>query len=179
MSDLCKTRRRVPDTFVHISPAAAAMRTLVVLLLVLAASPSRGQTAALTPEQQAVWTVVEAYNTAYAQRDIDGFMRHVHPRFVGWDGEALHPDGAAAMRAFLGAWLALPWRSAATSVHPASVEVFGDAAVVHYHFTMMVLSDSGSPRTMRERWTDTLVREGGRWQLAGSSGGTVRLSSGS
>jgi ketosteroid isomerase-like protein len=54
---------------------------------------------------------------------------------------------------------------------PVAILARGDMAVVHYVLTYHVTNEKGEHETGESRWTDTLIKEGGKWMLFGDHGG--------
>ncbi len=104
-----------------------------------------------------------------------------HPRFHAWNRATGRLDGHDAM---VGRWKSAleTERILAVKLEPTAVEVFGDFAAAYYvsHETVQQLRGSPAPAdaSAREagptvvsiRWSDYLVREGGRWLFVGYGG---------
>jgi ketosteroid isomerase-like protein len=63
-----------------------------------------------------------------------------------------------------------------TYVHeerPIDIIVRGNVAVVHYIVSAHSKNESGEHTSTEARWTDTLIKENGRWLLLGDQGGST------
>jgi ketosteroid isomerase-like protein len=60
------------------------------------------------------------------------------------------------------------------TITPARVWVNGDFAYVHYYYTQVTEGVDGKPNTEKGRWTDILMKKGGKWMLVGDHGGEIK-----
>lgn len=129
-----------------------------------------GRTQELTTEQREVWAVVEAMWERYAAGDVQGMLDRMHDEFTGWEYGEVAPRPKSDLREVLLAGFA-----AATVIdydlEPVVIRVIGDAAVVHYRFAHTFEALDGERHTGRGRYTDLLIRSGGRWIFVADHGG--------
>ena len=167
------------------------MRVIAFTVLVMfAAAPAAfGQrrddtfdvTKQLDSAQRAVWHAVEARWRAWRAGDLDTMLGLYHRRFHAWNRVTGRLDGHDAM---VGRWKSAleTERILAVKLEPTAVEVFGDFAAAYYvsRETVQQLSAAtapadtsarnAGPTVVSIRWSDYLVREGGRWLFVGYGG---------
>lgn len=147
-------------------------RRLTTLLLALgivctarAQEPSM-TTPSMTADEQAVWASVEATWQHFAAGDLDAALAdYEHWHRWGIDDPGLWNRADLREHDVRG-------RSKGHiedgRLEPVRVQVFGDAAVVHYiaHVTF-VFEETGERFPETSRWSDFRIREGGRWVIVG------------
>jgi ketosteroid isomerase-like protein len=140
--------------------------------LVAACAPCGVLAQQWSAEQQEVWQSVEAYTEAFAQGELDEFLSYFHEDFTGWNiGDAVPRNKAFVEKAVSQAFLSqqMLWYH----LTPLIIEVHGDVAVVHYYATWTRGGMDGTESTTTARWTDVLLKQGGRWVMIADHGGTV------
>jgi ketosteroid isomerase-like protein len=122
----------------------------------------------LTPEQQEVWTAVEALVDHFTSGELEAAYEYLHPELVWWNtgnsvpgsrDEAWELDNAFAM--YAGKWLA-------HTLTPLAVVVSGDAAAVYaYQRGFREDTPGGNASWATMRLVFVMKKEDGRWlQLA-------------
>jgi hypothetical protein len=142
----------------------AALTTAALL------QPWQAAAQAWSPQQQEVWTVVQAQWQASMAKDAGWMERFLHRDFRGWGADEPAPrDRESAAR-----WARYEMEGGSTVVQdlaPMAIVVHGNAAVVHYHFSEARTDREGKHRTVHGRYTDTLVKENDQWRFLAWSGG--------
>ncbi len=123
-----------------------------------------------TKEQQEVWKVVQDYWALYAKGDIKGFLDYFHKDYCGWSNDAAVPSGKEVSQK----WLEYMYQGSKVPLYqidPVCIKVFGNTAFVHYYYDMIRESSDGKKSHSTGRWTDILLKEGGKWLVIGDHGG--------
>jgi hypothetical protein len=120
-----------------------------------------------SPAQQEVWEFEAA---CWNDRTTDFVERCFHSDFQGWGIGSTIPSSKADRRVTAA-------RSRATEdqvylfLKPVAITVHGDMATALYIATYTQKNkETGEEKTLTERWTDVLVREGGRWSWIADHG---------
>jgi ketosteroid isomerase-like protein len=148
-------------------------RSAILIALATAALLQPWQASAQTwsPQQQEVWTVVQAQWQASMAKDAGWMERFLHPDFRGWGADEPAPrNKESASR-----WARYDMEGGAIVVQdlaPMAIVVHGNTAVVHYHYSQARTDREGKHRTAHGRYTDTLVKENNQWRFLAWSGGT-------
>jgi hypothetical protein len=143
---------------------------LAALAILLIIQPLQASAQTWSPQQQEVWGVVQTRWAALARGpDSTGWL--LHPDFRAWTaGEQFPSDGES-----VGQWTRHDMESFSTVIQnlvPVAIAVDGDSAVVHYHFYAPRRADGkGTLRTVRSRYTDTLVKDNNKWRFLAWKGG--------
>jgi ketosteroid isomerase-like protein len=121
-------------------------------------------------EQKEAWASEIGYWKAIADRDDATAVAYMHEDYKGWFyGDAL-PAGKSAAK--MGFSHSFPLTKVFYhGVTPLSIVVRGNLAVVHYILAAHVTNEKGEHESIEQRWTDTLIKEGGKWLLLGDHGG--------
>jgi len=140
----------------------------MVLLLLANVSFLNAQT--WSKDQQMVWNNVQAYWKFYGDGNLDGFLSYMHDGYLGWNvGTPLPSTKADASK-----WMKHYWEKRKVTIYdinPVGIAIFGDVAVVHYYYTMMVADEEGKEKNVSGNWTDVLMKQGDKWMLIGDHGG--------
>ncbi len=121
-------------------------------------------------EQQMVWKTVQDYWAVSATGDIDGFMAYFDDSYLGWNISQPLPSGKAETRK----WLSYFWTKSKMTIYeiqPVGIKVFGQVAIVHYYYTMLLKNEEGKEKDNSGRWTDVLMKKGDKWVLIADHGG--------
>jgi hypothetical protein len=140
----------------------------VSLALVVIASSASAQT--WTAEQQEIWKFEELQWKMAAEKDLTWIDKMVHPSLSYWDTEQPGPQNKAS----LARWNR--YTSTNTTVleqelFPISATITGNVAVVHYRYSIASENYKKERETVTGRYTDVLIKEGGRWLFLGWAGG--------
>lgn len=107
------------------------------------------------------------------RRDWDAFFAHFHPEFVGWTSLRPTPVTLDTRRK----WVPFMYASVKIieyEVQPLSVRIYGaGTAICHYLAFKAKQRGDGSMQLEREKWSDVLLEQDGRWLIVSDSGGPV------
>lgn len=126
----------------------------------------------MTAAQLEAWRTVESYSECLARRDWEGFFSHLHDDFVGWT----HRRTAPTTKGVRQKWVPFLYRSLEIvewEVQPLSVRLYGNVAVCHYLTLKAIKREDGTVEFEKEKWSDVLVKQDGRWLAVSDSGGPV------
>jgi len=146
-------------------------RLLVIsffLAMVVFAGASSAQT--WTPEQQEIWRFEEQQWKMAADKDLSWIDKMVHPNVSYWDADRQAPQNKAS----LSRWSR--YNSASSTVleqelSPISITITGNIAVAQYRYVMARENYKKERETVTGRYTDVLIKEGGRWLFLAWAGG--------
>jgi ketosteroid isomerase-like protein len=119
--------------------------------------------------QQDVWKVVNNYWAVLAKGDVAGFLEYFHPDYLGWDDNSPLPSTKTDIQK----WLQLEMAGSkilAYDIKPVGIRVFGDFAFADYYYSFASEMD-GKKKMEEGRWTDILMKQGGKWLIVGDNGG--------
>ena len=148
------------------------MKKALMLLgaLSLASFPMIAGAQTWTAEQQAIWELEEEQWQMSKDKDLTWVDKMVHPNISYWDVDQPGPQN----RASLVRWNR--YNSTASTVleqelFPISVTITGNLAVAQYSYTVVREDYKKERVTVTGRYTDVLIREGGRWLFIAWAGG--------
>ena len=138
------------------------------LTLVAFAGMASAQT--WSPEQQEVWRVEEQQWKMAAEKDLTWIDKMVHPNVSYWDTDQPGPQNKAS----LSRWNR--YSSTNTTVleqelFPITITITGNIAVAQYRYSIARENYKKERETVTGRYTDVLVKEGGRWLFLAWAGG--------
>lgn len=123
-----------------------------------------------TPEQQEIWQLEAQQWQMSKDEDLSWIEKLAHPALSYWETGQEMPQN----RASLSRWN----RYAAASntvleqeIFPISLTITGNVAVAHYHYQIVREGYDKKRETVQGRYTDVLIKEGGRWQFIAWTGG--------
>jgi ketosteroid isomerase-like protein len=119
--------------------------------------------------QKEVLKVVNDYWAVMAKGDLAGFFDYFHTDYLGWDEGSTLPSTKSESQKALQFFTAGS-KISFYEIKPVGVRVFGDYAYVHYYYTMVIEKD-GKKKVESGRWTDILMKQGGKWLCIGDHGG--------
>jgi hypothetical protein len=146
-------------------------RTHAVLgMLCLALLPTLSFAQTLNAEQQEVWKLEEQQWQMSKDKDASWIDKMVHPNVSYWDVDQPGPQNKASL---------VRWNRYNTSngtvleqeLFLNSVTITGNVAVVQYSYTRAMENYKKERETVTGRYTDVLVKEGGRWLFIAWAGG--------
>lgn len=146
-----------------------SLSTLILTILLL--SNVYGQE--WSAEQKAVWAGVDEYWAATLSSDPMSFTNYFDESYQGWSYENEAPGSKADAVKSLSYWTK-KGKTQYYVIKPAKIWVKGDFAYVHYYYTQVTEGSDGKPNTERGRWTDILMKKGGKWMLVGDHGGETK-----
>ena len=142
------------------------------LSLSLALAVSAGVASAQTwsPDQQEILRFEEQQWKMDAEKDLSWIDKMVHPNVSYWNTDQPGPQNKASL---------LRWNRYAHSnatvleqeLFPISVTITGNIAVVQYRYSIARENYKKDRETVTGRYTDILVKEGGRWLFLAWAGG--------
>jgi len=147
------------------------MKTLAAFVcLILGALSSVAAAQTWTAEQQEVWTVEQQQWEMAKDENLGWIDTMVHANLSYWDVDQPGPQNKAS----LASWSR--YSSAASTVlqqelFPISVTITGNLAVAQYRYTVVRENHKQERETVTGRYTDVLVKEGGRWLFIAWAGG--------
>ena len=140
---------------------------LVFLLLI---NINTGFSQEWSKDQKMVWNNVETYWKISSEENLEGYMAYFHEDYLGWAMNTPVPSTKSDVSKWMKHW----WSKSTVSIYdiqPVGIAVFGDVAVVHYYYTMMVANEEGKEKSRSGSWTDVLKKQGDKWVLIGDRGG--------
>lgn len=148
---------------------AIALATVLCLGVLVAAPAAAGD---WTDAQQAVWSNVEAYWSAWAKGDVGGFFSYVDDDYMGWSVDSPMPASKASSNKWMSFW-ATNNSVAMYEITPLTILLHGDVAIVHYYYSQATKDKEEKMHSEQGRWTDILVKQGDRWVLFADHGGAM------
>ena len=143
---------------------------LFVISILLVAFNSQITAQEWSAEQKDVWKNVEAYWYLAAKGDLDGFVSYFHESFMGWNYGA-PATSTKSSREKLIKFFAPQNKTLFYNLTPVGIWVQGKFAFVDYHYMEVTENKDGKRDTDIGRWTDILIKDGGRWVMVGDHGG--------
>lgn len=140
---------------------------LSVLLLAFAGTVSAQTWSA---EQQEIWKFEETQWQMAKNEDMSWMDTMVHPNLSYWDIDQQSPQDKAS----LGRWTR--YNSGNNTVleqelFPIAITITGNLAVVHYRYVVARENYKKDRETVSGRYTDILLKEGGKWMFISWAGG--------
>lgn len=142
--------------------------TLAVFSLLAVAGPASAQT--WSTEQQEIWKFEEQQWQMAKDKDPTWIEKMVHPSLSYWDSDQPSPQNKASLTR----WNRYNNTNATVleqELFPLSITITGNIAVVHYRYTTARENTKKERETVHGRYTDILVKEGGRWMFISWAGG--------
>jgi ketosteroid isomerase-like protein len=125
-------------------------------------------------EQKEVWAFEVAYWKAIAAPDAASALAMMHDSYRGWNYPSSVPGTKESAKASF-AHFSTTTKNFLHFPTPIAILVQGNVAVVHYYIGFHGTNEKGEHESSQDRWTDTLIKEGGKWLLLGDHGGDVSL----
>jgi ketosteroid isomerase-like protein len=123
-----------------------------------------------TSDEAAVWAAIELQWERQQRGDTRWTDELLAEDFMAWPNNSPAPQNLPSVRM----WNEFNNKQAKTIQHelyPLSIVVHGDMAVAHYLYTQATESKDNKVTISNGRYTDILVREGGRWLFISWHGG--------
>jgi ketosteroid isomerase-like protein len=118
-----------------------------------------------TKTQKEVWKNVETYTSLIMKGDVEGFLDYFHKDYSGWNYYELKPVNKINIKNEL--WN-LPKREIDSyNITPVAINIFNDAAIVHYYYSATFKNTEGREKTKKGRNTDILLKQKDKWVLIG------------
>jgi hypothetical protein len=142
----------------------------VLLVILFGLFPLFAVAQTWTAEQQEIWRLEEQQWQMAKDKDLTWIDKMVHPNLSYWDVDQPGPQNKSS----LAQWSR--YSSAASTVleqelFPISVTITGNLAVAQYRYTAVREDHKQERVTVTGRYTDILVKEGGRWLFIAWAGG--------
>jgi len=143
-------------------------RLSLSLVLVAFAGAASAQT--FSPEQQEIWKFEELQWKMAAEKDLSWIDKMVHPNLSYWDTDQPGPQNKAS----LSRWNRYTSTSSTVleqELFPIAITITGNIAVVQYRYSTARENYKKDREAATGRYTDILVKEGGRWLFIAWAGG--------
>ena len=125
-----------------------------------------------TAEQKEVWAGVQKYWEIDEDNQL-AFLEYFDDSYLGWSYNSQAPGTRDdAVKAFT--YWTKKGKPKFNTLTPARIWVNGNFAYVHYYYTQVTELNDGTPRQEKGRWTDILMKKGGKWMIVGDHGGEVK-----
>jgi ketosteroid isomerase-like protein len=121
-------------------------------------------------EQKEVWGGVEAYWAVARSDNPMEFLNYFDDSYCGWDNESEVPSNKADVEKYIKYWTT-KGKVVLYTITPARIWVNGNFAYVHYYYSQVTEGSDGKPISESGRWTDILMKKGGKWVMVGDHGG--------
>jgi hypothetical protein len=148
-------------------------RILFVVMLFLLATVVNSNAQSWTAEQKSVWAGVEEYWATGTSSNPMTFLNYFDDSYTGWNYNSETPGTKSDAVKSLTYWLN-KGKVQFYVITPSKIWVSGDFAYVHYYYTQVTEGPDGKPNTEKGRWTDILMKKGGKWMLVGDHGGEIK-----
>jgi len=145
-----------------------ACRALACAVVLTWAGAASAQT--WTPEQQELWKLEEKQWQMAKDKDLSWIETMVHPNLSYWGADSPVPQ----TRASLSRWNRYDNTNATVleqELFPHSITITGNVAVVNYHYQIARESYKKERETVRGRYMDVFVKDGGHWLFIAWTGG--------
>jgi ketosteroid isomerase-like protein len=142
--------------------------TLLGFILLLSAAPAAAQT--WSPEQQEIWKFEEEQWKLSMAKDLSWIPNMTHANLSYWDSDQPTPQNQASLTR----WSKYNYGNSTVleqELFPISATITGNIAVVHYRYRLATENYKKERETVTGRYTDVLVKEGGRWRFITWAGG--------
>ena len=121
-------------------------------------------------EQQEIWQFEQTQWQMAKNEDMSWMDTMVHPNLSYWDIDQQSPQDKAS----LGRWTR--YNSGNNTVleqelFPIAITITGNLAVVHYRYMVARENYKKDRETVSGRYTDILLKEGGKWMFISWAGG--------
>ena len=141
---------------------------LVPFALAALANAAAAQT--WSTEQQEVWKLEEQQWKMSAEKDASWIDKMVHTNLSYWDNDQVAPQNKASL---------VRWNRYNSGnstvleqeIFPISVTITGNIAVAQYRYSQARENTKKERETVSGRYTDVLVKDGGRWMFIAWAGG--------
>ena len=140
------------------------------LLFALVAVAGAASAQTWTPEQQELWKFEELQWQMAKDKDLSWIDKMVHPNLSYWDSDQQSPQNKAS----LARWNRYNSANATVleqELFPISATITGNVAVLQYRYMVARENAKKERETASGRYTDVLVKEGGRWLFIAWAGG--------
>jgi hypothetical protein len=122
-----------------------------------------------SPDQLAVWKVVQDSWKAWQGGDANGIVANVHDQYQGWSDDIPLPTSKQELLAWYNS-MKDNMKVARYEIQPARIVVTKTGAVVDYYYSMYVTWAMGvdvGAKEVKGRVAEFYVKEGDKWLLLG------------
>lgn len=147
-------------------------RTVSAILatIVLVAAVTSASALSWSPEQQEIWKFEELQWQMSKDKDLSWIDKMVHPNVSYWSTDNQMPQNKASLTR---------WNRYGDSnstileqeLFPISITITGNTAVVQYRYMIARENYKKERQTVSGRYTDVLIKEGGKWMFIAWAGG--------
>lgn len=144
--------------------------SVLIALAVFCIAPAAQSDTRWSTEQKEVWQAVKTCTDYFHKKDLEKARSCVHEDFKGW----LYAEPVPRSKDYFKS--IVPYFVETRTIHaadlrPIEIVVHNETAVVHYSY-IEISTDKQSNETIEQgRWTDVLVKDGGRWVWIADHGG--------
>lgn len=147
-------------------------RTLsrVLTTCILAAVAGAASAQSWSPEQQELWKLEEQQWQMSKAKDLSWIDKMVHPNISYWGVGMQAPQNKAS----LSRWNRYNDTNATVleqELFPIAMTITGNVAVAQYRYMVASENYKKERETVWGRYTDVLIKEGGRWMFIAWAGG--------
>jgi ketosteroid isomerase-like protein len=144
---------------------------IALLALLVAALPTKSQAGdRWSAEQKDLWSAIESCTKLAVEKNASGVVDCYHSDFSGWLYSDPVPRGKAYQET-IGKYLINVETVMAWELRPIDIKVYGNVGFAHYFLVFVVKDAEGKHRVDTARWTDIMLKEGGKWRWIGDHGG--------
>lgn len=145
-------------------------RFALIVPFALAALASAASAQTWSADQQEVWKLEEQQWQMAKDKDISWIDKMVHANLSFWDTDQVAPRNKASLTR---------WNRYTNSnstvleqeLSPISMTITGNIAVAQYRYTVARENYKKERETVTGRYTDVLMKDGGRWMFIAWAGG--------
>lgn len=142
----------------------------LVACLVLVAFATTASAQTWSPEQQELWKLEELQWKMAMEKDSSWIEKMIHPNLSLWAVDQPAPQNKAS----LARWDRFRNSSSTVleqEIFPIAITITGNVAVVQYRYASVSENYKKDRETVTGRYTDVLIKEGGRWLFIAWAGG--------
>ncbi len=144
-----------------------------LLVVVFAAIAGAASAQTWSPEQQEIWRFEDLQWKMSMDKDTSWVEKMVHPNISAWEVDRPAPQNKASVAK----WVRYSDASSTIleqEIFPISVTITGNVAVAQYTYVIVRENYKKERATATGRWTDVLIKDGGRWMFIAWAGGDDR-----
>jgi ketosteroid isomerase-like protein len=115
-----------------------------------------------SPEQMEVWATIEGSAEAWSKGDVNACLSFMHKGYTSWRDEEDAPGDKENARRVL-EFQKNRHEVLYYDLKPADITLFGDVAVVHLYYRILLRDTMDREHTLRGRLTNVLKKESDKW----------------
>ena len=145
-------------------------RLALIIPCAFAAAASAASAQTWTQEQQELWKFEEQQWKMAKDKDLSWIDKMAHANLSYWDTDQVAPQNKASLTR----WNRYSSGNSTVleqELHPISMTITGNIAVAHYRYTIARENYKKEKETLTGRYTDILIKDGGRWMFIAWAGG--------